>query len=129
MRYFTACLLSTVALGLAGCSSLENFAQTNDPDIENVVGEVWKVQTSRPVDVRPEMITDHLMDRARRKCESRKLVMLPIRGNVATNGREGWMEFRCQAPLNYQPEYQGLRAFFNLDDDDGEEVDPDARKK
>ena len=100
MRYFTACLLSTVALGLAGCSSLENLAQTNDPDIENVVGEVWKVQTSRPVDVRPEMITDHLMDRARRKCESRKLVMLPIRGNVATNGREGWMEFRCQAPLN-----------------------------
>ena len=48
MRYFTACLLSTVALGLAGCSSLENLAQTNDPDIENVVGEVWKVQTLAP---------------------------------------------------------------------------------
>lgn len=132
MRYLTASLLSVMALALAGCSTIDHLKDatfSKDPEITNIVGEVWKVETSRPIDVRPEAITDHLMDRARAQCENRKLVMLPIRGNVTNDGRHGWMEFRCQAPLNYQPEYQGLRGFFSLGDDDDKKVDPDARKK
>ncbi len=130
MRYLTASTLALVALTLAGCSTLDKLgaAAPNDGEITNVVGEVWKVHTTRPVDVRPETITDHLMDRAREHCERRHLTMLPVRGNVTVNGRDGWLEFRCQQPLNYQPEYKGLTGFFKIDDDD-KPVDPDARKK
>ncbi len=125
MRHTTVTVLAALTLSLVGCAavnSLKDATAFTSPEITNVVGEVWKIHTTRPVDVRPETVTDHLMDRAREHCERREMTMLPVRGNVTTDGRDGWMEFRCQQPLNYQPEYKGLSAIFSIDDEDDDKM-------
>ena len=112
-------LMLGVAL-VSGCSSMSGVTNTffHDQSITNIVGEVWEVRTTRPVPVRASTITDFLMERASHHCEARKLVMLPIRGHVKDDGTEGRLEFRCQQPLNYQSEYKGLSAIFNIGDDE-----------
>lgn len=103
---------------LVGCSSLSTLPLPHNTTITNVVGEVWRIDSTRKIAGRSEAMTDLLNEMATSHCARRGMTALPLRGTVSSDGTKGWMEFRCQHPNNYQPEYQGLMGHFSLDEED-----------
>ncbi len=113
------------ALLLSGCGSLKEEARdilNRQETLTNVVGNVWRIEAVWPGYVEGNHVADHLSERARAHCGAKHMAMLPLNGSSTNGLKDGsrpasaWLEFRCQAGLDYRPEYKGLTGTFQVED-------------
>jgi hypothetical protein len=130
-RTLTLCAAAALVL-LSGCQSfdLESLKPMNEPEdyvgrgekITNVVGNVWRIEATGTYDRTATQLADHLNEEARRFCDSKGWGMLPGQGSTTDGSRDekrpttGWLEFTCQAPIDYRPEYKGITKEVDIDE-------------
>ena len=113
------------AVALSGCQAIKeenDNIRGREEVLTNVIGNVWRIDAKWPGVHQPNQLVEHIAEQARRHCAKDGKGMLPIRGSNANGSRDGtkpataWLEFRCQNPLDYRPEYKGLTGSFTPDE-------------
>ncbi len=133
-----ALLLGTAALLLSGCGTIreaqENYQSSYKVNIENVVGNVWKIEAQWPAGTNTARLAEALHERARQHCSREHMGMLPISGTSdagdEATGKQAHatLEFRCQAGAKVeQKEYQGI--ILHLDEFIEDDDDPKSRRR
>ena len=110
------------ALLLTGCQAIsEKQAQYDNREetLTNIVGQVWRIDAKWPGTVQTNKLTEHLYTKGMKHCDSQGFGFLAIKG-ASTEGTEdgskpatAWLEYRCQRPLDYRPEYKGITKTVN----------------
>ena len=113
------------ALLLTGCQAIsEKQAQFDSREeiLTNVVGQVWHLEAKWPGVVQTNRLTEHLYAKGMKHCDQQGYGFLAIKGASTEGAEDGskpataWLEYRCQQPLNYRPEYKGITKTVNPDD-------------
>lgn len=113
------------AVALTGCQTIKDEHQkilNRDETMTNIVGNVWRIDAKWPGVHQSNRLVEHLAEKARQHCAKDGKGMLPLRG-ASTNGTQdgkkpatAWLEFRCQNPLDYRPEYKGIMGSFEVEE-------------
>lgn len=98
-------LAGILAVGVTGCQSFQEHAksyQDRNEKLTHVMGNTWRLEYVWPGKHETTRVNDALQTAARKHCD--RYGMLPLYGAVEegdeTKPTKGWLEFRCQAPVN-----------------------------
>lgn len=113
------------AILLTGCQTISEkqaLYDSREEMLTNIVGQVWRIEAKWPGVVQTNRLTEHLYAQGMKHCDRQGFGFLAIKGSSSAGSEDGskpataWLEYRCQQPLNYRPEYKGITKTVNPDD-------------